>query len=71
MFDQISALTSEALTKPYDLMSHKFDPKVNVRAAILMSGIYNIADHFLHEASRAVEHISPMKPAMHGNEVFL
>ncbi len=50
-------------------MQHKFDPSVTIKSAILMSGVYNIADHYLHEASRAVENISPMKPAMHGNEV--
>jgi len=38
--------------------------------ALLCSGVYDIASHYNFEAKRAVEHLSPMKPAMRGITYF-
>ena len=42
-----------------------------IRLVVGMSGVYDIADHFKHEASRGVEYISPMGRALLGNDLFL
>ena len=43
----------------------------SIRLVVGMSGVYDIADHFKHEASRGVEYISPMGRALLGNDLFL
>lgn len=42
----------------------------SLRAVIGLSGVYHIGDHFLHEAKRGVEYISPMWRAMLGHDNF-
>ena len=35
-----------------------------------LGGVYDISDHYLHEATRGVEDISPMGKAMYSPEHF-
>ncbi|KAL3877635.1 hypothetical protein ACJMK2_035315 [Sinanodonta woodiana] len=41
-----------------------------IKAVIGLAGVYNIADHFVHESGRGLEDISSMARAMYGQEHF-
>jgi len=41
-----------------------------VKAIIGLSGPFEISDHFIHETTRGLEHISPMRPCMKGPKYF-
>lgn len=57
-----------------DLYDHPINkshsPGEQLSRVLLLSGVYDIREHYKYEAWRAVEDISPMKPAMRGHTYF-
>ncbi|KAF2076859.1 hypothetical protein CYY_001826 [Polysphondylium violaceum] len=41
-----------------------------VKSIVALSGPFEISDHFIHETTRGLEHLSPMRPCMKGPKYF-
>lgn len=75
-FDSISSASSITsrgyeLPPPFPAPYDPSTPLVSVKGLILISGVYNIPSHYVHESKRGLERLSPMRRVMGGDQASL